>query len=215
MTKRPDMAPEERERARKRYRAWYKANAERERERSRARYHANPEPVRERKRLWQKTNYNKVREGNRAWSRANREKERARFRAWAEANPEYLSEASRARLAKDLRATALRSAKVGATRRGLEFNLTREHLDSIWPADNRCPCCGIKFEYQRGKTPSCDRIDNSQGEVIGNVRVVCGRCNKLRNDGTAEEHLRIALMDAGDSFCLLLHQVRLASQHGA
>jgi hypothetical protein len=37
-----------------------------------------------------------------------------------------------------------------------------------------------------------DRIIPEEGYVAGNVNVVSYRANRIKNDGTAEEHLKIA-----------------------
>jgi hypothetical protein len=39
---------------------------------------------------------------------------------------------------------------------------------------------------------SLDRVDNNKGYVPGNVAVISGRANKIKNCGSAAEHRRIA-----------------------
>lgn len=69
-----------------------------------------------------------------------------------------------------------------------------------------CQCCGVTLDYTvgRGKanftsrSPSIDRFEGSEGYTIANSRIVCTRCNSLKNDATIEE-LRavVAYMERG------------------
>jgi hypothetical protein len=63
-----------------------------------------------------------------------------------------------------------------------------------------CPVLGIKLDYSgrattkynNGNAPSFDRLDSNFGYVPGNVVVMSWRANRIKNDGTAEEHRAIA-----------------------
>lgn len=59
-----------------------------------------------------------------------------------------------------------------------------------------CPILGMALDYfteQRAEnSPSFDRIDCTKGYVKGNVQIISWRANRLKNDGTAEEHEKIA-----------------------
>lgn len=60
-----------------------------------------------------------------------------------------------------------------------------------------CPILGIELDYfaENGRTeasPSFDRIDPSKGYVKNNVAIISWRANRIKNDGTAEEHQKIA-----------------------
>lgn len=64
-----------------------------------------------------------------------------------------------------------------------------------------CPVLGLEIEFCDCKDrrnclhdsrPTIDRIDNSKGYIIGNCKVISWRANRLKGDGTAEEHERIA-----------------------
>jgi hypothetical protein len=54
---------------------------------------------------------------------------------------------------------------------------------------------GIELDYFAERTqensPSFDRVDSSKGYVKGNVIVCSWRANRIKNDGTAEEHRKI------------------------
>ena len=58
-----------------------------------------------------------------------------------------------------------------------------------------CPILGIELDYfadsKQENSPSFDRVDNSKGYVKGNVIVCSWRANRIKNDGTAEEHRKI------------------------
>ena len=59
----------------------------------------------------------------------------------------------------------------------------------------RCASCRMILDYNvysrdnplRSRSPSLDRCDNARGYVVGNVYVVCLRCNRLKNDASLEE----------------------------
>lgn len=58
-----------------------------------------------------------------------------------------------------------------------------------------CPMLGIELDYFAEKAKensvSFDRVDSSKGYVKGNVIVCSWRANRIKNDGTAEEHKKI------------------------
>jgi len=86
-----------------------------------------------------------------------------------------------------------RAARVRARQSGLLFTITVE--DIVIPVI--CPVLGIPLsnqaEIRRVPTsPSLDRFDSAVGYIPGNIRVISWRANHLKNDGTAEEHRRIA-----------------------
>jgi hypothetical protein len=63
---------------------------------------------------------------------------------------------------------------------------------------NYCPILDVELNYNSDKefvgwtrkddSPSIDRIDNTLGYVIGNIHIISWRANRIKNDGTAEEH---------------------------
>lgn len=99
------------------------------------------------------------------------------------------------------RAQILSAAKMRAKKKGLPFSLTVE--DIVIPAV--CPYFGIPLKAADGRmndnSPSLDRISPASGYVPGNVEVISWRANRLKGDGTAEEHRKIAnRMNALDNF---------------
>jgi hypothetical protein len=61
-----------------------------------------------------------------------------------------------------------------------------------------CECCGRRFRLQpvngvkSDSSPSVDRIIPSLGYVLGNVALLCWRCNNLKRNATPDELLTIA-----------------------
>ena len=63
-----------------------------------------------------------------------------------------------------------------------------------------CPCCGAELNYgrqdkghhgPRPNGPSFDRIDTLRGYVVGNVAIICWRCNAIKRDATLSELVQI------------------------
>lgn len=81
--------------------------------------------------------------------------------------------------------------KANATRNGIPFELNYGELD--FP--DICPVLGIPIDYDSDgiseNSPSFDRIDPSKGYVSGNVVIMSWRANRIKNNGTADEHKRI------------------------
>lgn len=79
-----------------------------------------------------------------------------------------------------------------ANSNGIPFTLGFGDLE--WPT--HCPILGVELDYQldgrKENSPSIDRIDNTKGYVPGNVAVLSWRANRIKNDGTSEEHEKIA-----------------------
>lgn len=75
---------------------------------------------------------------------------------------------------------------------GYEWSLKR--TDIHWP--DVCPILGLTLDYfaetRQENSPSFDRIDNTIGYEAGNVQIISWRANRIKNDGTAEEHYKIA-----------------------
>lgn len=81
---------------------------------------------------------------------------------------------------------------------------TREHIPFDLSVDDiiipdHCPILGIELEFGksdgekwRDNSPSIDRIIPSLGYVKGNVLVISYRANRIKNDATIEELVKIA-----------------------
>ena len=74
---------------------------------------------------------------------------------------------------------------------GMEFNL--EPSDIVVPAE--CPVFFIPLKVADGKmddnSPSVDRIDPTKGYVKGNICVISWLANRIKNNGTLEDRLKI------------------------
>ena len=73
-----------------------------------------------------------------------------------------------------------------------EWNLVFNDLE--WPLV--CPVLGLELDYfcsmRTENSVSFDRIDSNKGYIKGNVVIMSWRANRIKNDGTAEEHKKIA-----------------------
>ena len=80
----------------------------------------------------------------------------------------------------------LQQIKKSAKARGLEFNLTDEHIWSVFTKQNgKCAYTGVdlnfsKKGYKTQSTASIDRIDNSKGYIIGNIQWVHTVINRIK-----------------------------------
>ena len=66
--------------------------------------------------------------------------------------------------------------------------------DINWPT--HCPILGLELDYfadhRKETSVSFDRIDTTQGYNKDNIQIVSWRANRIKNDGTADEHRKIA-----------------------
>jgi len=87
----------------------------------------------------------------------------------------------------------LRRAKARSAKEGFDFNITAA---DIAPLPEKCPVLGVPLRISEVPQDPCayslDRVDNTKGYVRGNVVVMSYRANRLKNDGTAEDHEAIA-----------------------
>ena len=86
----------------------------------------------------------------------------------------------------DARGYLLAAARYRATKRGMEFTITKE--DIVIP--DKCPLLGIDIipkAKDRTHSPSLDRIDSKKGYTPDNIWVVSSRANTLKNDATIQE----------------------------
>lgn len=71
---------------------------------------------------------------------------------------------------------------------------TIQFCDVKW--NTHCPILGMELNYyaesRQENSPSFDRIDNTKGYVPGNVQIISWRANRIKNNGTSDEHFQIA-----------------------
>lgn len=82
-----------------------------------------------------------------------------------------------------------------AKEKGLAFNLTEEFLKSIWTG--KCALSGMDISLwmtnrREEHHAELDRIIPDKGYVQSNVIWVSRRFNRIKQDGTADEHRMIA-----------------------
>lgn len=91
------------------------------------------------------------------------------------------------------------SARTRAREKGLPFNITVEYLRSI--AEDKCPIFHTDFSWgpaglgrgvQKDNAPQLDRIIPELGYVVGNVAFISHRANRIKDNGTMQEHYDIA-----------------------
>jgi len=65
-------------------------------------------------------------------------------------------------------------------------------VEDFLPLPTHCPILSIELNYasfgRSDFSPSIDRIDNSKGYTKDNVTIMSWRANRIKNNGTAEEH---------------------------
>jgi hypothetical protein len=86
-----------------------------------------------------------------------------------------------------------RVKKANSVRLGNTFTI--EFGDLVFPT--HCPVLGIELDYftengWQDNSPSFDCIDPNKDYVKGNVAIISMRANRIKNNGTAEEHRKIA-----------------------
>ena len=101
---------------------------------------------------------------------------------------------------KELHITAfLHGARYRAKRDSVPFCLTKEYLLSI--ATDECPIFHTFFEWgpsglgagnAKPNGPTLDRIEPDLGYVEGNVAFISYRANRLKDNGTMQDHYDIA-----------------------
>jgi len=129
----------------------------------------------------------------------NPEIEKKRTRAWYETHKELTKQRAAAARARNrskidpsrrIRLLVL-SAKGRAKKAGRDFDEAIHSLALAPPT--ACPCCQREIDYTRrgvrGKwnSASLDRFNSAKGYVAGNVRIICTRCNTLKNNASVEE----------------------------
>jgi hypothetical protein len=85
-------------------------------------------------------------------------------------------------------------------RRNLEFNIDLAYLiDILQTQNNRCALTGWELEFTHGgglhrTNPlvcTMDRINNNQGYIRGNIQLTCWKPNKIKNDMSNEDFIRM------------------------
>lgn len=111
------------------------------------------------------------------------------FKKWG---PQWGNKEHRKSLIYQTMRDKFRKKKANAIRNGIEFTVDFGEL--TFPT--HCPILGIELDYFTEKMQensiSFDRINPQKGYVSGNVVIISWRANRIKNDGTADEHQKIA-----------------------
>jgi hypothetical protein len=83
--------------------------------------------------------------------------------------------------------------------KGFSVEDRRRLLDTMNPPDY-CPMLGIRLNYggtgeirkRSDDSPSVDRIDSRKGYTSDNIHIISWRANRIKNDSTPEELVKIA-----------------------
>lgn len=85
-----------------------------------------------------------------------------------------------------------RAKRSNARRIGHSWDL--HYGDLEWPT--HCPILGIELDWfaevRQENSPSFDQIVAGKGYIKGNVQILSWRANRIKNDGTAAEHRKVA-----------------------
>lgn len=99
----------------------------------------------------------------------------------------------RQKLREDKQRWLLSQIKQRAAKRGLECDLKLHHIaELIQTRPTFCPVFpNISLSYTVGlmsdNHAEIDRINNDKGYVVGNVRFISRRANRIKSDATAQE----------------------------
>ena len=124
-------------------------------------------------------------------SEKRKEAQRASSRNWRKAHPKETREHRDKWYAKNPIKKFFAQWKSRANHRGRPFDL--KESDIVFPLV--CPVLGIPMNYEDIKSdgyPHLDEIIPEKGYVSGNVKIISQRANRIKQDGSAEEHLKIA-----------------------
>ena len=108
---------------------------------------------------------------------------------WAKKHKRYLKQYKENWLKSNPERRILHQIKSKAHKEGVRFNLTLE--DIVIP--KVCPVFGVPFNRRdKTRSTSVDCIDNRKGYVKGNIQIISGLANVMKNQATPAELLRFA-----------------------
>ena len=138
----------------------------------------------------------RVNAASRRWRKRNPEKVKAQGQRWRMRQPQVeINRKYRSLPSKRLRAL-VRFRRMMARRKSTRFE-QEAFTQIIENPPTKCACCHIDLDYTCGNGklqtgPSVDQIDPTKGYTVGNVAILCSRCNTRKGALTAEEHRRFA-----------------------
>jgi hypothetical protein len=139
-----------------------------------------------------------VKQNRKDYDSSHVEKRTRQRKEYRETHKDYFTEKRKQHVKEKPEQYMMYEARKRARKFGLECTLTPD--DIVVP--EFCPILGLKLERgkvdkNRDNCPSLDRIVPEIGYIPSNVAVISYRANRIKNNGTSEEHRRIAdWMDA-------------------
>ena len=127
-----------------------------------------------------------------------KEKRRAYYRNWTKKNKDKTRKYTLAYREKRRLRILVRLARNRAKKSGVPFDT--KYMDFLATQKaSICECCGVAFRYDlKGKgsqpqeqTSTLDRRNQKLGYVVGNVGIICWRCNRIKSDATVLELKRL------------------------
>lgn len=151
-------------------------------------YEDNKEVIKARSKARYENNKEICTSQSKDWKKRNPEKVKESQDKWLKNNPNYTMYHNAKRRAKDL---------------GIPFTISFKDIK----IPDKCPILGIEFheENKFEHKPSLDRVFPEKGYTAENIRVISMRANRIKSDGTAEEHQLIA------NYIISLHDSRISS----
>jgi hypothetical protein len=140
----------------------------------------------------------------------NPEQRRKSTEAWRKNNPEHQLQWRKDNSFKCLISSCISRAR----KKNVTYDSRKMLSDYLKPIYNKgvCECCHCELEANIGNGKqldnsfSIDRIIPELGYIIGNVAIICKRCNQIKNNGTWQEHIMIANWQKEKEDLLLLSQ---------
>lgn len=157
-------------------------------ERDRRYYERHKEQVKHSARQWVADNRERKLEHSRQYYQNNKEKMLEQSKEWSTVNRDRHNETERIRQrANYVMLRMLKAARGRAQSKGVPFDLTPDDIT----IPDVCPVLNIPLEVAAGKatdgSPSLDRLIPELGYVVGNVRVISNRANRIKYNATLEE----------------------------
>ena len=96
---------------------------------------------------------------------------------------------------------AIRRRKSQTKNKNYDFNIELEDLE----IPTHCPILGLELTFGKGikvreTSATLDRIDSSKGYVKGNVQIISYRANRIKNDATLDELIKLGEWASNEIF---------------
>lgn len=171
---------------------YYEENAEDILRKKHEQHERNKEGKRDYNRQYRIKNLDRLMEHDREYGRTHREEKKAYNQEYMKTHKEEIKKQKFEKRVKTIQKEMFKHAEGRAKKQGLPFDMIMEDI----PVPEVCPILGIPISVGKGKlhvgSPTVDRLIPSLGYVSGNVCVISHRANSIKNNGTVEEHRKIA-----------------------